>query len=196
MNLPGQVRKTVLTILWVAVASAVLTANAQIYKHVDEDGKVTFTDQRPPNAIPVEINPTNTTPPPSPSAYPETTPETSDDTATGAYYTVTISSPADETIIPRGPGNFSVSANVTPGLYTVHTLQLLIDGSPHGEAQRGTSWALTNIFRGEHKLEVAVMDGNGEQVAISASVTVFVFRPSSNFRSNRPTPRSPRPRAS
>ena len=168
-------------LLAIWVASAGLTSHAQVYKHVDEDGNITFTDQPPPNATPVEINPTNTTPPPSRSAYPRPPPKPSD--AVGSIsYTVTISSPANETIIPRGPGNFSVTASTTPGLDSTHTLQLLMDGTPRGAAQRGTSWALSNVFRGEHTLEVAVMDEKGKQVAKSAGIKVFVFRPSSNFR--------------
>jgi hypothetical protein len=196
MNLPDQKIKTTLKcllILWVAGAG--FAAGAQIYKHVDEDGKITFTDQPPDDgtATPVEIKPTNTTPPPSPSAYPQTTPEPDDDGADDSAYTVTITSPEDQTIIPRGPGNLSVSASIKPALAPSQKLQLLLDGSPRGEAQRNSSWALTNVFRGEHQLEVAVLDANGEQVAKSDGITIFVFRPSSNDRSNRVNTRPPRP---
>ena len=193
MNLPGQKIQTLLRcllILWVAGAG--FTANAQVYKQVDEDGNITFTDQPAPDATPVEIKPTNTTPPPSPSAYPQATPESDTDVVDGAY-TVTITSPADETIIARGPGNFSVSASIAPALAPAQKLQLLIDGSPRGEAQRNPNWVLTNVFRGEHSLEVAVLDATGKQVARSASVTVFVFRPSTNDKGRRSNPRPPRP---
>jgi hypothetical protein len=189
MNLPGQKTKTALKCLLIlCFAGAGLTANGQIYKHVDEDGKITFTDKPPPNATPVEIKPVNTTPPPSPRAYPKATPK-SDDDAASIDYTVSISSPANETIVAPGPGNFSVYASLEPGLSSAHTLQLLIDGSPHGETQRSTSWALTNIFRGEHNLEVAVLDAKGKQLIKSDGITVFVFRPSSHKKKNRLTPR-------
>ena len=192
MNQKSKTTLLCLLILWVAGAG--LAANAQIYKHVDENGKITFTDQPPDDgrATQVEIKPINTTPPPSPSAYPRTTPE-ADDEAASSGYTISITSPADQTIIPRGPGNFSVSASISPSLAPAQTLQLLIDGSPRGEAQRNPSWAHTNVFRGEHQLVVAVLDANGEQVAKSDGITVFVFRPSSNDKRNRVNPRPPRP---
>ena len=56
-----------------------------------------------------------------------------------------------------------------------------MDGSPREEPQTGTSWALTNVFRGSHTIEVAVVDEKGKQLAVSEAITVFVFRPSSNF---------------
>jgi hypothetical protein len=195
MNFPAQNTNRLLKcllILW--VTSAGLTVNAQVYKQVDENGKITFTDQPAPDATPVEIKPTNITPPPSPSTYPEAASDSDMDGA-GNAFNVTITSPDDETIIPRGPGNFSVSASTSPALSPRHTLQLMMDGNPHGETQRNPSWTLTNVFRGEHNLQVAIMDVSGREVTRSASVRVYVFRPSTNDKGRssntrpRPTPR-------
>ncbi len=153
-------------------------AIAQIYKHVDENGNVTFTDQPPADAKPVEIGPTNTTAPPSRGLYPEapSAPPTSKKS-----YSVSISSPVNDTIIPRGPGNFSVSALVSPGLSSGDKLQLLMDGVPEGSPQGHSSWALTNVYRGTHILEVAVVSAKGKELAKSEGITVYVFRPSVNF---------------
>ncbi len=165
-------------------------AHTQVYKHVDEKGNVTFTDQPPPNATPVEISAPNTAAPPSGNSYPKRPPSATPQ-ATGSNYKVTISSPANETIIPRGPGNFTVSVSLSPKLRGGHKLQLLLDGEAREAAQTGSSWALTNVFRGERRLEVAVVDGKGKQLAKSKPIVVFVFRPSSN--NNNPRPRPPRP---
>ena len=81
-----------------------------------------------------------------------------------------------------GPGNFAVDAKIAPALGSGESLQLYIDGIPWGNPQRETSWALTNIFRGAHDLTVAVIDGDGEQLASSDPIRVFVHRPSVNFR--------------
>ncbi len=157
-------------------------AGAQVYKHVDEKGNITFTDQPSPNATPVEISTPNTYRPPSTTAYPKSTATTDDQaTANKVDYSVSITSPSDETIIPRGPGNFSLSARVSPSLKSGHTLQLLMDGAPRKAPQSHGGWSLTNVFRGEHKLEVAVIDKSGKTLATSDPVTVYVFRPSSNF---------------
>jgi hypothetical protein len=168
-------------------------ASAQIYKHVDEDGNVTFTDRAQPNATPVEIRTTNTLSPPSADAYPLPDNEAANEPA-AVEYKVTITNPANETIIARGPGNFTVTSSVAPGLSNGERLQLMMDGVPREEANSYGTWPLTGVFRGEHKLEVSVVTQAGEIVSTSEPITVFVFRPSSNFSNKntsrpRPTPR-------
>jgi len=166
--------------------SLVSAAAAQVYREVDEEGNVTFTDRPQGESEAVEIGPTNTAPPPPANVFPDAPEEPAN--AAGGSYEVAITNPAHETIIPRGPGNFSVSASVSPGLQTGHKLQLLMDGSPRQEPQTGSTWNLTNVFRGEHNLTVAVIDSKGKQLSESEAVTVFVFRPSTNDRSRRPRP--------
>lgn len=167
-----------------------LGTQAQVFKHVDEDGNVTFTDQPPPDSTEVQINSTNIAAPPPSDAFPTPPPSDKPDKDTDGAYKITITGPANETIIPNGPGNFTVSASVSPELADTHQLQLLLDGAPREEPQRSSSWALTNVFRGEHNLVVSVVDAKGKSLAKSDPVTVFVFRPSSNnTRRNRP----PRP---
>jgi len=163
--------------LMIVLASFSLVCMAQVYKHVDENGNVTFTDQPPPNSVPIEIREPNSLTAPAKIEY---APKAKPEPAT-AGYEVKITAPANETVIPRGPGNFSVSASVAPSLQSGATLQLLIDGVAQGEPQRSSSWALTNVYRGTRLLSVAVLDDRGKELAKSPEVTVYVFRPSSNF---------------
>jgi hypothetical protein len=169
--------------LIIALASLVLVCAAQVgvaqvYKHVDENGNITFTDKPPADAELIEIRSPNSISAPVAIEYHQ---EAAPKAEVAEGYTVKITAPANETIIARGPGNFSVSASVTPGLQAESRLQLLIDGAARGEPQSGTSWALTNVFRGTHALEIAVVNAKGKQLAKSAPITVYVFRPSSNF---------------
>jgi len=115
------------TLTAITLALLATVSYAQIYKQVDEDGNVTFTDQPPADGQPVELGTTNTAPPPV-NAYPRRAAPS--EKAAKSTYTATITSPANETIIPNGPGNFSVSATVSPALQGDHRLQLLIDGTP------------------------------------------------------------------
>lgn len=164
-----------------------MAAYAQVYRVVDENGNVTYTDRAPStDAEPVEVRTPNTAPPPASDVYPEPPPPPEPEPAPG--YQVTINAPADETIIPRGPGNVSVSATVTPGLQPGHMLQLLMNGEPREEPQKSGSWALTNVFRGEQNISVAVVDKDGKRLTESSPVTIYVFRPSTNDRSRRPKP--------
>ena len=167
-----------------------------VYRTTDAQGNVVFTDTPPANATPadrIEIRPTNTARPPeilTPPA-PEVTPGV--EAAEVVSYTVTITEPANETSFPMGPGNFSVSAEVSPALNKAESLQLFIDGTPRDEPQQALTWDLTNVFRGRHDLTVGVIDSSGDTVALSEPIRVFVHRPSTNFTNRKPPPVKPRP---
>ena len=159
-----------------------MAVSAQIYRTTDEQGNVVFTDTPPAGAGPaeaVELQQINTTPAPPTRTAPQAEQQPEEE---ASPLSVSIVNPAPETSIPMGPGNFSVDAKVAPGLGSDESLQLYIDSVPWGGPQRETSWALTNIFRGAHDLTVAVINGEGEQLANSDPIRVFVHRPSVNFR--------------
>jgi Domain of unknown function (DUF4124) len=177
-------------LLLVLLLPLAFPAISEVYKTVDKDGNVVFTDTPGPDnaatAEPVEVPPINT------SAAPQNIPALNakpDPTPKGIPLGVTITSPANEAIIPRGPGNFSVNANPSAPLRDGEGLQLFIDGEAHGEPQASGDWHLTNIFRGQHDLTVSWIDDSGEILATSEPVRVFVFRPSSSF--NKPKPKPP-----
>ena len=165
-----------------AIAMAIpLTVAAQIYKTTDEDGNIVYTDK--PSASgntteKVELNPTNTAPPPPEVSRPE--PEIVKEEPEQESYTVVIDTPANETTIPMGPGNFLVSAGINPPPKGGENLQLHVDGTPWGEPQASASWDLKNVFRGAHDLTVSVLDSKGEPLVTSPPIRVFVLRPSIN----------------
>ena len=171
-----------LTAGWVAALCAGhLTAAETIYKVVDEEGNVTFTDT-PPNDADAIVEPhsilgTNTTP--AVATAPENAIKT-DQAETKASYVTRIVSPADESTIPMGPGDFVVEAEVSPGLDDVEQLILLLDGEAVGAPQSFPRWQLTNVFRGAHQLQVVRVGKTGAAQSQSTEHTVYVMRPSVN----------------
>ena len=165
----------------VAITGA--AADGKIFRTTDSQGNVIFTDTPPAGAgtgEEVQIQQINTAPPPAISPVPARPAATESDT--DAAYSVSITSPANKTSIPMGPGNFSVTAKVQPSPGADQSLQLYIDEIPWGKPQQAPSWALTNVYRGAHDLTVAVVDGKGKQLANSKPLRVYVHRPSINFR--------------
>lgn len=159
-----------------------LTSGAQIYKTTDAQGNVTYSD-KPQNGTSteeVQLPQVNTTPPPPDRPEPLSPPAPEEPAATD--YKLAITSPPNETTIPMGPGNFSVSATVSPSLTEGRLLQLYLDGSPWGDPQVSDTWSLTNVFRGAHDLTVGVIDSEDTQLASSEPVRVYVLRPSLNFK--------------
>lgn len=162
------------------------TVSAQIYRTTDEQGNVVFTDKPPAtstSAEPVELPPTNTTP--ATEVRPRPKPVAPTQEPEGNDISVAITIPANETTIPMGPGNFAVNVEVEPSLGRGASLQLYMDGIPWGDPQQGNSWALSNVFRGAHDITVAVVDEQGQHLASSDPVRVYVLRPSINSPNRR-----------
>lgn len=164
-----------------------LVAAQGIYRTTDEDGNVIFTDAPPADSSDSEkvgLQPTNRAPPPPDvPAFERKTNETGE--AENSLYKVVIVTPANETTIPMGPGNFSVSASLDPSLKKYDSLQLFMDGEPWGSPQPSGFWDLTNVFRGAHDITVGVIDGGGENAGMSEPVRVYVLRPSVNFKNRQ-----------
>ena len=171
-----------LTAGWVAALCAGhLTAAETIYKVVDEEGNVTFTDT-PPNDADAMVEPhsilgTNTTP--AVATAPEDAVKIDQADAEASYVT-RIVSPANESTIPMGPGDFMVEAEVSPGLDNEERLILLLDGEAVGAPQSFPQWQLTNVFRGAHRLQVVRVSKTGAAQSQSTEHTVYVMRPSVN----------------
>ena len=164
-------------VLFTLLASSL--ANAQVYRTTDSNGNVIFTDTPPPGgAEEVKLNPTNTTPATDIRPIPEL--EADDGEAASEEdieYTIRISAPADGSTIPMGTGSFTVIAAVSPSLEEGESLQLIMNGSNHGEPQTQNSWALENVRRGEHSVVVARYNSDGDVLATSAPSQILVLRP-------------------
>jgi len=90
---------------------------------------------------------------------------------------IEIVSPTHESTVPIGfAGDFSVTANVSPAMRKGEKAQLLMNGVPMGAPQAGLNWSLSNIFRGAHILTVKVIGAQGDSLAVSPPVTVYVRR--------------------
>lgn len=163
-----------------AVIALSASATAQVYKVTDDENGVVFTD-RPENidgssnVERVEIREPNTAPPPT--AAPARSPSM-DKAPEAIEATIEITSPANESTIAMGPGNFAVSAQATPPLESGEELVLMMDGQPVGAAQSGTSWFIEGALRGPHDLVVQRRTSAGGSVAVSEPVRVYVLRPS------------------
>ena len=158
---------------------------ADVYKTVDKNGNVTFTDNPDPTkkSEVVDLPPITAIPPAA-----KTTPSSSYKPLNGKsedpYQSLTITQPANDSTI-RDNGSFSVKAGIKPRLYGDHKLQLTLDGVIQGKTQRGTSFKLENIDRGTHQLEISIVDKKGTVIRKTNS-TVHIQR--TIFKPPTPTP--------
>lgn len=153
-----------------------LSAIAQsIYKVVDKDGNVTYTDTPPSDgAVPEELPEIIFTPPVQPkvrlSPSNSGTPE--------ASYTapsVTIISPVHQETIPPGAQQFVVAGRLNRPFEQEESAQLFVNGEPFGPRSSGLSWSVGDLIRGEYNIQIQVFRSN-KLIASSRQLTIFVRR--------------------
>jgi hypothetical protein len=191
--------------LVMALALLLMTGNpllAQVYKVVDENGNVTYTD-RPPaeGARPVELPPLSVVEAPD---YSEASGQQApgDEAATGEdkklslrtlrrlYRDFAIISPGNEESIwnPQQPipVTWSVSSPLQPGM----TVRVSIDGVEQAKTTQPVI-SIDGLARGEHTVTAELLDEVNRRIATAKPVIFFVQRPSvyNNFNRLRPTPR-------
>ncbi len=167
-------------------------AHATVYKWIDENGKVHFSDEPVKNAEVVEFkkNTQNNIKLPEIIEPPiEDTPDAND--INNTKYELNIVSPSEEETIRSNEGNITIIADISPQLFSPHKLVLYMDGEKQGASQSSNLFKLKGIDRGEHTFTVKAVTKNGKQLASSKPRKVFLHRTSLNQpKILRPQPRN------
>ncbi len=151
-------------------------AFATIYKWVDKDGKVHYSDTQVENSQTVEFksNTQNNIKLPSPVVLPNSPKPLAK--AEQEIYQLEITNPFEEETLRDNNGDMTILASISPNLAKEHQLVLLMDGKLIGTPQRSAIFKLNNIDRGEHIFKVQVIAQNGKQIASTPPRTVFLHR--------------------
>ncbi|AKE51293.1 DUF4124 domain-containing protein [Kangiella geojedonensis] len=155
-----------------------------MYKKVDKNGKVTFTDKPIPGSTPITIKTnTNVVDTPKPTIKPKTfsTPEELDDKSQEPfkYEVLAVDSPEHDQAVRANSGDINIIVGLTPSLQPNHSLQLIMDGSPVGSQQKIPYFALNGVDRGTHQISVQVIDDESKDtVQTSESITFHLLRAS------------------
>ena len=146
-------------------------AAATIYKKIDADGNVTFTDVPPraeESAETIDLeSPNYFTPPPGavgPAIDDEDEEEEAEAVPPHEYTSVEVASPDDDATLRQNAGNVTITTTVEPFLAPNHLLRLLLDGSPAGNPNRTGTFNLANIDRGTHQIQIQVVEPDGTVV--------------------------------
>lgn len=160
-------------------APPVSAQGSAIYRTTGPDGGPVFTD-RPGTAPaePVELSPGNTFDADDLPPVPRTRESGRNEDESGqdeAAYEVAIESPGNAETIRENAGNLTITARVEPELAGTDRLQLMLDGAPAGTSTDGT-FRLDAMDRGQHRLQVRVIDERGRVHATSATHTIQLLR--------------------
>lgn len=151
-----------------------MLAQATVYKWVDKDGKVHYSDEPQPNAQVVELKDKTLNQIALP--LPKTDLNSPVQAIESIQYQVNITSPTEEETVRDNNGDFDVVATITPELKSQYLMALKLDGNPVGQPQIGGTFKLKNIDRGEHTLVVDALTQNGKVFASSSPRKIFLHQ--------------------
>jgi hypothetical protein len=153
------------------------TADAQVYKRVDEKGNVTYSDEPGAGAEPVTLPEIQFyTPPKLPASQAKTADEAEKKSGEMPSYKVSIASPAQEATVIQNDGTVVVSARVEPALRPTEKVAFFMDGVRVAEPGASTSITLSLVDRGSHVVKASIVDATGATLAESGAVTFFLKR--------------------
>ena len=163
----------------ITLAACALSAAAQtVYESKDKAGPV-FSDKPSPGAKPLQVEAPNVVSPPA-----VTPPAPTQPSAAPAYRKLLITRPANQDSVHSNDGAFGISAQLTPPLRANDRVRVLIDGNVVPTVFRSTNpritpndWQATALGdRGEHTLQLAVVDADGVPKIESPVVSFYLHR--------------------
>ncbi|GEM_PF-285826 len=170
-----------------------IASAATVYRHVDEQGNVSYSD-RPDSGEKMTLAPLTVvpaTPDASSSSSLNNRSQSSNRNSQPAappflpYSTFRIASPTNEQTLPTGyAGNVQVELSIEPALRDDHRVRLLVDGQVSQSAMHSSVFMVTGLERGEHQLVAELLDADGRVRHSSEPVTLFVQRASVNLPRN------------
>ena len=139
-----------------------------VYRSVDENGNVIFSDTPVAGSEKIRVDEIRTIAPGEDPGFVYPPPPKETD----VYSTLEIVSPENGSVIQSDDGKVMINAALEPllNLKAGHYLVLYLDGI---EAASGTSpqFILSNVERGTHVLTIAVLDQSGHEVIKSPAVS-------------------------
>ena len=155
---------------WILLLSVMLSSDpllAGLYKHVDKDGTVTYTD-KPASAKqeefqPPEISNIETPPAPAPGTVFKRRESAAHKTR---YEAVTLIDPKHNSTIRDAQGKVTLQFSLTPPLDQAagHKLVIFMDAKELVSLDQSTSHTLSNVDRGTHVVYGEIHDPKGRVV--------------------------------
>ncbi len=163
-RLRGRVGRGLIILLGV-----ITSANAAIYKQVDAQGVAHFSDVPQASAALITLPPINTY---APSTVAQTVMQPTTADAKHAYKKLQITQPLDQQAL-QNQRDIAVTIAVQPTLQPHDMLEIWLDGKPIQQVTN-TQLTLTTLDRGEHQLQVKLLDANKQVLLTSTPVTFYV----------------------
>jgi len=171
---------------------ALPVAAVDVYRWVDGEGNVIFSDTPREGAEKVQLRETTIVPGERPTVKLSPDDAVPEVPVALPYTAATIVEPPDQGTL-RNDQMVTVTVGLAPALQTAfgHRLQLFVDGQPHGGPALAASFVLEGVERGAHTLEAVVLGDQGEELIRTPSSTFFLHLPSVIQQQRQAKPKAP-----
>lgn len=152
-------------------------AVAGVYKYIDENGQVAYSDKPVAGAEKLKIRSRNS---PSYAAQPSRQNQSNNSGSTTdtafEYDSFELLTPKNEKVVSDRSGSVQVIFLPTPTLANDHQIIVTVDGKDISRG-RHANISLSQVPRGSHKVEGRIEDADGQILIKSGTVTFHVKRP-------------------
>lgn len=162
---------TLIIALFFACSYTTTQANEKnIYKQYNEDGVVEFSDVPSKRSKSIHVPHMNTY---KQKPLPKTFQKKLKQEPAAHYSNISITSPANDSIVRANNGSVTVTLSVNPSLKPGDSIKLILSGDQNSAlVGRNTSFSFSNISRGTHKLQAFIINNEG-QTLIQSNTVVF-----------------------
>jgi hypothetical protein len=156
---------------------ALALGSAEVYRWVDADGQAHYSDRPERGAERITITVSPPAGNPARNGSPNVSTQARGDEPPAAitgYQSLTITRPTQEQVLWNIEGQLDVAAEVQPELQPGHALRFQLDGRMILAEPGATRTRFSEVFRGEHTLQVDVVDASGSALIASPTSRFFV----------------------
>lgn len=171
----------------VALLLALPALAAPVYRHVDANGNVVYSDE-PGQGSRIDLKPITVVDPAEVESRSRPAESTTSPSAVD-YDRFAITSPSNGETLPTGQGgNVQVQLAIEPELQPGDRVQLRVDGEVSQSPMHTSVFALSQLERGEHQIQAELLDAQGRVRLSTPAITLYVQRASVNLPANPNNP--------
>ena len=156
-----------------------------VYRWVDENGQVNYSDRPGPGAVLIELStgaPSLDLGLSSPREQRQAMQRQA--TVVAAYETLAVLQPASRETLWGTAGRVEIAIGISPDLQPRHSLALYMDGELAEFGMHATRFVIEDVPRGEHTVQAVVLDEADRELLRSAPVTFFIQQTSIHYPRN------------
>jgi hypothetical protein len=169
--------KPAIVIAAVTLLLASGAVQAEVYRQVDAQGNVTFSDEPSSGAEAIKVRPVTTITLPKMQDLEQFEQPQQEQPPGPLYELVRIVYPRNNEAFTSGNGDVEFSVISSPQLRDGHKYEVTLDGQPVGQSTSGTI-LVQQIDRGTHQAGVNIVNRSGVQVGSGTGITFTIHRPS------------------